>query len=546
MTVTVLEGHVLDVLASLPAEHFHAAVTSPPYWQARRYGCPPVVWADPEGAPPCPRGAHAWEDATVRHVRHADDGSAGALQRTSPRSVGRRGEHPGASCARCGAWRGELGQEPEVGLYVAHLVECMRAVRRVLRRDGCLWVNLAGCYFSDPGGQNGASSRAGGFRGVSNKAVTANRQVGRRERTRSRDGWLKPLDYVDVPGLFARAMQADGWLWRADVTWVKGSPLPESVAGTRWERCRRAPAWPPGGQRAPAARDTPHTDPADRVGRSTRRRAAGLGGLPWLPQVRGERGLRPAPRERPADEGHGGGPAVRPAARLLLRPGGGAGAAASEHARAPRAGPRGAGRLCLRPRDRGPVGGAGAPRGRPHGGAQPVGLVGDQRRAARRGPLRGLPHGARGPVHPAGHQRAGLLPPLRGAVGADRGAPVRAPGRRARPRPAGQGGHQGAGRRVRLGGGTAGDGGAAPRSAGAPPPAARTPAGLAPAPCRVLDPFGGSGRTGIAADRLGRDCTLVELQPEYVAMVARRVSADAPLLTEVAVVGPPGPEERGT
>ena len=76
MTVTVLEGHVLDVLAGLPAGHFHAAVTSPPYWQARRYGCPPVVWSDPEGAPPCPPGAHTWEDAGVRDGRYAGNSAA--------------------------------------------------------------------------------------------------------------------------------------------------------------------------------------------------------------------------------------------------------------------------------------------------------------------------------------------------------------------------------------------------------------------------------------------------------------------------------------
>jgi hypothetical protein len=164
MTVTVLEGHVLDVLARLPAEHFQAVVTSPPYWQARRYGCPPVVWAGPEGTPLCPSEAHTWDDASVRDGRHAGDTASGALQRSSPGSVGHRSEATsgpaGARCARCGAWRGELGQEPEVGLYVAHLVACMRAVRRVLRPDGCLWVNLAGCYFSDPGGAGRTARRS--------------------------------------------------------------------------------------------------------------------------------------------------------------------------------------------------------------------------------------------------------------------------------------------------------------------------------------------------------------------------------------------------
>lgn len=49
----------------------------------------------------------------------------------------------------------------------------------------------------------------------------------------------------------------------------------------------------------------------------------------------------------------------------------------------------------------------------------------------------------------------------------------------------------------------------------------------------VLDPFGGAGTTGLVADRLGRDCTLIELNPEYAAMARRRISGDSPLFAEV-------------
>jgi hypothetical protein len=51
---------------------------------------------------------------------------------------------------------------------------------------------------------------------------------------------------------------------------------------------------------------------------------------------------------------------------------------------------------------------------------------------------------------------------------------------------------------------------------------------------RVLDPFAGSGTTGLVADRLGRDCTLIDLSPEYVAMARARIKDDAPLFAEVA------------
>lgn len=174
MSTTLLEGHVLSVLEGLPAGHFHTVCTSPPYWQLRAYGTPPQTWPD--------------------------------------------------------GWVGELGQEDTPERFVAHLVAVFSAVRRVLRDDGTCWINLAGSYWSEPGGQNSAQG------GVSEKAREANKQNGRHRL--ERHPVYKPLDWVDVPGLFARAMQAAGWLWRSDVVWVKPSALPESVQGTRFERCR--------------------------------------------------------------------------------------------------------------------------------------------------------------------------------------------------------------------------------------------------------------------------------------------------------------------
>ena len=54
-----------------------------------------------------------------------------------------------------------------------------------------------------------------------------------------------------------------------------------------------------------------------------------------------------------------------------------------------------------------------------------------------------------------------------------------------------------------------------------------------PTPCVVLDPFAGSGTTGLVADRMGRDAILIELNPEYAEMARQRILDDAPLFTEV-------------
>jgi DNA modification methylase len=234
MTTKVIQGHAVDVLNALPPESCHLVCTSPPYWNLRSYSTPPQIWPNPDGTPLCADGAHAWGE-TTRHARMTGVASQSEKQNSNKGAMQiERAGVTGALCSRCGCWRGELGQEPTVERYIANLVSVFDAVRRVLRRDGLCWVNLSGSFFNNPGGQNGTSGN------VSARAIAANGQAGRQDRigAAGKGHWLKPLDWVDTPGLFAHAMQRAGWYWRADICLVKVNPLPESVSGWKWERCR--------------------------------------------------------------------------------------------------------------------------------------------------------------------------------------------------------------------------------------------------------------------------------------------------------------------
>jgi DNA modification methylase len=113
---------------------------------------------------------------------------------------------------------GQLGLEPTPELYVAHMVEVFRAVRRVLREDGTVWVNLGDSYNSAASNQNG-SGLDGSVRGGNLE----------RGRTSTTAPGLKPKDLVDIPWRVAFALQADGWYLRADIIWAKPNPMPESV-----------------------------------------------------------------------------------------------------------------------------------------------------------------------------------------------------------------------------------------------------------------------------------------------------------------------------
>jgi len=149
-------GHALDVLAQLEPESVQTCVTSPPYWGLRDYGDGGQAWPEVEFAPM----------------------PGLPLMRLEPFMV-----EPADLCVE--AQTVALGLEPDPWAYVAHLVEVFRHVRRVLRDDGTLWLNLGDSYHD--------------------------KQV------------------QGIPWRVAFALQADGWILRSDIIWHKTNPMPESV-----------------------------------------------------------------------------------------------------------------------------------------------------------------------------------------------------------------------------------------------------------------------------------------------------------------------------
>jgi len=153
--IQIFHGHVLDVLRQMPDQSVNCVVTSPPYWGLRDYGIPPSVWG---GDSNC---RHEWVTEDVEREMRRGLGLKDSVANTRGGAIKcaevgvqrfQRGE-----CLICGAWMGCFGLEPTPEMYAEHAVEIFGEVRRVLRDDGVLFLNLGDSYAS--GGMSPNQSR---------------------------------------------------------------------------------------------------------------------------------------------------------------------------------------------------------------------------------------------------------------------------------------------------------------------------------------------------------------------------------------------------
>ena len=131
---------------------------------------------------------------------------------------------------------GQIGLEETPDAFVAQLVEVFREVRRVLRDDGTVWLNLGDSYVGAMS-QHKDSGSFGETSCISKKTQGGIPQNGRVERGKLlRKNGLKPKDLIGIPWRVAFALQQDGWYLRQDIIWHKPNPMPESVT----DRCTKA------------------------------------------------------------------------------------------------------------------------------------------------------------------------------------------------------------------------------------------------------------------------------------------------------------------
>jgi len=172
----VLQGDCKTVMESLPEKHFQMCVTSPPYFALRSY-----LPAD----------------------------------------------HPDKPL--------EIGSEPTIEEFVATMVEVFRGVWRVLRDDGCCFINLGDSYCNAGSRNQGTGldgKRRGGMGDTNGTWADAKDKYGDM-RHKLRNEGVKHKDLIGIPWRVALALQAEGWYLRDAICWQKPAPMP----GSQRDRC---------------------------------------------------------------------------------------------------------------------------------------------------------------------------------------------------------------------------------------------------------------------------------------------------------------------
>tara|TARA_R100001530_G_scaffold535_1_gene878 strand:- start:592 stop:1689 length:1098 start_codon:yes stop_codon:yes gene_type:complete len=206
--VRIINKDVLTGLLDLEDASVQTCVTSPPYWGLRDYGTGEWKGGDPE----C---SHVRDSKKSKHTitGHKNNPMVGdAIYKTL--------------CPRCGATRKDLqlGLEETPEEYIDNMVKVFRGIKRVLKDDGTLWVNIGDTYCGT--GHKGDSKDPKHPNGRNSQSVALNNKI---------DG-IKAKDMVGIPWMLAFALRSDGWYLRQDIIWNKPNAMPEPVK----DRCTKA------------------------------------------------------------------------------------------------------------------------------------------------------------------------------------------------------------------------------------------------------------------------------------------------------------------
>lgn len=214
----IICGDCLKVMKNFPDESIDMVLTSPPYWGLRDYGIEQIFGGDKD----C---EHEWNYSSKEHdnLRYRRGSSIVGNEKNKIIHSGKT-YSSGWFCSKCQAWKGQLGLEPTPEIYIEHLTQIFNEAKRVLKKEGTLWLNMGDTY----GGSN--TGHAGP---AQTKWQTVPRGNGK-----SLQGKLQPKCLLMIPERLAWSLIQNGWILRNKIVWIKPNCMPSSVKDrftNKWE-----------------------------------------------------------------------------------------------------------------------------------------------------------------------------------------------------------------------------------------------------------------------------------------------------------------------
>jgi len=219
----IICGDSLSVMKEMPSESIDMVMTSPPYWGLRDYGIEQIFGGDKD----C---KHEWQEEIRKAKKNNWNEGFNMRWEDSPTYSQKQDkaikipEQSQGFCLKCGAWKGQLGLEPTPELYIEHLTEIFNEAKRVLKKEGTLWLNLGDTYFTKAGASSAFKNRPS----QADKYVMGNRKF---------EGLIDKCLCM-IPERLAWSLIQDGWILRNKIIWYKPNSMPSSVKdrfSNRWE-----------------------------------------------------------------------------------------------------------------------------------------------------------------------------------------------------------------------------------------------------------------------------------------------------------------------
>ena len=211
----IFQGDAIKVLKTFPDKCIDMMMTSPPYWSLRDYQTSDVIWG---GDKDC---EHDW-NSKDRKIH------SGVTKSTPQASIDKKGgfatdwKTTDHFCSKCGAWRGQLGLEPSFELYIKHLCDIFEEVKRTLKDDGTIWINIGDTYYTKRG-SSFLNDNLGGNNVEKSGLDKANNLRGRPHE------YMQSKSLVGIPFRFALEMISRGWILRNTIIWHKNNVMPSCL-----------------------------------------------------------------------------------------------------------------------------------------------------------------------------------------------------------------------------------------------------------------------------------------------------------------------------